>query len=186
MKVSASDPDADANLEYSLVEPIKAVDKTGVALKSTAAYDYKKAFRINTSSGTISVNKALDYQTVAVIILTVQVKDTNAVVDKAGQVARAEVTVYVQAYSDDNPIFSNVGWSPNSPVIRLTVPEEQPLGTTLLTLAARESANGHSVQRFELVRDDEDDEGFVNVGVQSGNVVLSKRLDYETLGDKVM
>ena len=35
-----------------------------------------------------------------------------------------------------------------------------------------------------MVRED-DDEGYVNVGVQSGNVVLSKRLDYEALNQKV-
>lgn len=184
LRVTATDPDSDANIEYSLIEPIKAVDKTGVALKSTTPYDYKTAFRINSTTGVITVNHVLDYQVAAVIILTVQAKDLNAVVEKEKQVAQVEVTIYVQAYSDDNPIFTNPGWSPNNPTIRVSVPEEQPVGTTLLMLSAREPATGRLVERFELVRDD-DDEEYVNVGVQSGNVVLSKRLDYETLGDKV-
>ncbi|XP_057327404.1 cadherin-23 isoform X2 [Microplitis mediator] len=182
LKVTATDPDTDSKLKYSIVEPINAVDKTGVALKSTSPYDYKSAFRINSTSGMISVNRVLDYQVAAVIILTVQVEDVNAIVDKDKQIDKTEVTIYIQAFSDDNPIFLNSGWSANNPVIRVTVPEEQPLGTTLLMLSAKE-LSGHPVQRFELVREDQDD-SYVNVGVQSGNVVLSKRLDYESLGQK--
>lgn len=184
LRVKATDPDSDASIQYSLIEPIRAVDKTGVALKSTKPYDYKTAFRINSTTGLISVNHVLDYQVAAVIILTVQARDLNAMVDKEKQVAQVEVTIYVQAYSDDNPIFTNPGWSQNNPTIHVSVPEEQPVGTTLLMLSAREPATGRPVERFELVRED-DDEGYVNVGVQSGNVVLNKRLDYETLGDKV-
>lgn len=180
----AKDPDTDADIEYSIVEPITAMDKTGVALKSSI-YDYKTAFQINRTTGSISVNRALDYQTAAVIILTVEARDLNAVVDKEKQVAHADVAVYVQAYSDDNPTFTNAGWTPNNPTIRITVPEEQPLGTTLLMLMAKEPQTGYSIQRFELVRDDNDNEAYVNVGVQSGNVVLNKRLDYESLDEKV-
>ncbi|KYQ51361.1 Cadherin-23 [Trachymyrmex zeteki] len=183
LKTVANDPDADTYLEYSLVEPIKAVDKTGVALKNTASYDYKTAFRINSTTGAITVNRVLDYQVAAVVILTVQAKDLNAVVDRDGQIAKVEVIIYIQAYSDDNPTFTNSGWSPNNPTIKITIPEEQPLGTTLLMLSAKEPTTGYPVQRFELVRED-DDEGYVNVGVQSGNVVLSKRLDYEVLNQK--
>ncbi|XP_033194669.1 cadherin 74A isoform X1 [Bombus vancouverensis nearcticus] len=183
LKVVATDPDSDAYLEYSLVEPIRAVDKTGVALKSTTSYDYKTAFRINSMTGLITVNRVLDYQVAAVVILTVQVQDLNAVVDKEKQITNVEVTIYIQAYSDDNPTFTNPGWSPNNPTIKISVPEEQPLGTTLLMLSAKEPTTGYAVQRFELVRED-DDEGYVNVGVQSGNVVLSKRLDYEALNQK--
>ena len=154
------------------------------SLKSTTSYDYKTAFRINSSSGLITVNRVLDYQVAAVVILTVQVQDLNAITDKEKQITKVEVTIYIQAYSDDNPTFTNPGWSPNNPTIRISVPEEQPLGTTLLMLSAKEPTTGYAVQRFELVRED-DDEGYVNVGVQSGNVVLSKRLDYEALNQKV-
>lgn len=182
LKVLAIDPDSDSNIEYSIAEPINASDKTGVALKSTTPYDYKTVFKINSTTGSVVVNRALDYQVAAVIILTVEAKDLNAMIDKEKQIDKVEVTIYVQAFSDDNPIFLNSGWSANNPTIRVIVPEEQPLGTTILMISAREST-GQPVQRFDLVRD-ENDEGYVNVGAQSGNVVLSKRLDYETLHDK--
>ncbi|XP_014206917.1 cadherin-23 [Copidosoma floridanum] len=184
LKVTAVDPDVDAEIEYSIVEPIRAMDKTGVALKSSV-YDYRTAFRMNSSSGAIAVNRGLDYQTVAVVILTIEARDVNAAFDKEKQVSKAEVAVYVQAYSDDNPTFTNPGWSPNNPTIKLTVPEEQPLGTTLLMLMAKEPQTGYAIQRFELARGDNDG-AYVNVGVQSGNVVLNSRLDYEALGQKVI
>ncbi|XP_058795727.1 cadherin EGF LAG seven-pass G-type receptor 3 [Phymastichus coffea] len=182
LKLTAEDPDTDANIEYSIVEPITAVDKAGVALMNNI-YDYKTTFRINKTTGVISVNRTLDYQTAAVIIFQVEARDENAVVDKKKQVAHTEVTAYIQAYSDDNPRFINAGWTPNNPTIKLTVPEEQPLGTTLLVLTAKEPQTGYAIQRFELVRG-ENDEQYVNVGVQSGNVVLNKRIDYETLNEK--
>ncbi|KAJ8680655.1 hypothetical protein QAD02_016442 [Eretmocerus hayati] len=182
VKVTAVDPDADSAVDYSLVEPIRAMDKTGVALK-TFVYDFKTAFSINRTTGVISVNKALDYQKVAVVTLTVEARDLNAAVDKDKQVTRTEVTVYIQAYSDDNPTFTNTGWTPNNPIIRITVPEEQPVGTTLLMLIAKEPQTGYAVQRYELVRSD-DDGGYVTLGLQSGNVVLNKRLDYEFLEGK--
>jgi len=43
MFVKAVDPDTDAKLEYSIIEPVKAVDKTGVATNSN--YNVKDAFR---------------------------------------------------------------------------------------------------------------------------------------------
>lgn len=184
LKVSAKDPDENSMLEYSIVEPIRAVDKTGVALKSTTPYDYKSTFRINSTTGLVSVNKMLDYQVAAVVLFTVKVVDLNAEVDRDKQVARVEVTVYIQAYTDDNPTFTNAGWSPNNPTIKLSLHEEQAVGTTLITLAAKEPMTSAPVQRFELIRE-ESDPGFINVGVQSGNVVLSKRLDYESLKSKV-
>lgn len=183
MKLTAKDPDSDASIEYSIVEPITAVDKAGVTLKDSI-YDYKTAFRINKTTGVISVNRALDYQVASVIIFNVEARDENAVVDKEKQFAQTEVMVYVQAYSDDNPRFTNVGWTPNNPTIKITALEEQPLGTTLLMLSAKEPQTGYAIQRFELVRED-NDQGYVNVGVQSGNVVLNKRIDYETLNEKV-
>lgn len=189
MKVTALDPDANAEIEYTMIEPIKAMDKTGVALKEGShSYDYRNAFRVNRTEGLVTINKALDYQTAAVVIFTIEARDVNALVDKDKQVARADVTVYVQAFSDDNPTFTNPGWSPNNPIIRLSVPEEQPLGTTLLILGAKEPQTGYPIQRFELARDDGDEwqENYVNVGSQSGNVVLNKRLDYESLNQKII
>lgn len=44
-RVNAVDPDGNASVEYAIVEPIKANDKTGLPLKNTNAYNFKQVFR---------------------------------------------------------------------------------------------------------------------------------------------
>jgi hypothetical protein len=184
--VKAVDPDSDAKLQYSIVEPIRAADRTGVALKSTIPYDYKAAFKINSTTGKVSVAKPLDHQAAAVIIFTVQASDLNAVEHVQDQVAKVEVTIYIQAYSDSNPVFTTSAWTPTHPIINVTVPEEQPVGTTLLTLLAKDPLNGKFITKFEEVKSAafRDAEDYVKLD-QSGNVTLNKRLDYESLQQEV-
>lgn len=43
--IKAKDPDQDAKLEYSITEPIRAMDRTGVPLSPSATQNYKQAFR---------------------------------------------------------------------------------------------------------------------------------------------
>ena len=45
LTVTASDTDLTSQLHFSIVEPIIARDKTGVALTPDSPYNYKKAFR---------------------------------------------------------------------------------------------------------------------------------------------
>ncbi|PNF39070.1 hypothetical protein B7P43_G04343 [Cryptotermes secundus] len=185
LTVTATDPDSDANLEYSIVEPIRAADRTGVALKSTIPYNYKETFKINSTTGEVSVAKPLDHQAAAVIIITVQATDLNAVEHIEEQSAKAEVTVYIQAYSDNNPVFLMSTWTPTNPVIKVAVVEEQPVGTTLLTLTAKDPLKGKLITQFEEVKSArlQDAEDFVRVD-QSGIIILNKRLDYESLQQK--
>ncbi|KAJ1528348.1 hypothetical protein ONE63_006768 [Megalurothrips usitatus] len=191
----AKDPDEDAKLEYSIVEPIRAMDRTGVPLPAKAAYDYKQAFRIDPSTGEITVNGPLDHQSAAVITLTVQARDLHAredVKNAKAQVARAEVTVYVEEYSDGNPLFTAPGWTPGNPVIKVSVPEEQPRGTVLAMLTAQDPADGgRAIRRFQVAAEaDGTVPDWASVS-HSGNVILERRLDFETLaedadGDKVV
>lgn len=186
LTLTAIDPDSDAKLEYSIVEPIRAADRTGVALKSTTPYNYKETFKINSTTGEVSVAKPLDHQAAAVIIITVQAIDLNAVEHIQEQSAKAEVTVYIQAYSNNNPVFLMSTWTPTNPVIKVVVVEEQPVGATLLTLTAKDPLNGKLITKFEEVKSArlQDAEDFVRVD-QSGIVTLTKRLDYENLQQKV-
>jgi hypothetical protein len=187
LTVKALDPDLDAKLEYSIVEPIRAADRTGVALKSTIPYNYKTAFKINSATGEVFVAKPLDHQAAAVIIITVQATDLNAIEHVEDQFAKVEVTIYIQAYSDSNPLFTMSTWTLTNPVIKVAVPEEQPVGTTLLTLSAKDPLNGKFISKFEEVKSAglQDAEDFVRVDPQSGNITLNKRLDYESLQQKV-
>ncbi|XP_047097698.1 cadherin-23 [Schistocerca piceifrons] len=184
-RISAHDPDSNAVLQYSILKPVRAIDHTGVSLQpgQTADFDFQSAFAINSTTGEITVARPLDHQAAAIIILTVQAQDKNAEEMIEQQVATAEVTIYVQAHSDSNPVFTMSGWSHINPVIRIRVPEEQPIGTTLLMLSAVDPTSGRPVTRFEEIKQDVAQQTF-SIGLQSGNVVLNKRLDYETLDNK--
>ena len=47
LQVEATDMDRDADLEYDIVDPITARDKTGNILTNRAAYDFGAAFAID-------------------------------------------------------------------------------------------------------------------------------------------
>ena len=187
LTVKAVDPDSDAKLEYSIVEPIRAADRTGVALKSNVVYNYKTAFKINSTTGEVTVAQPLDHQAAAVIIFTVRVDDLNAFEHKEDQFAKAEVTIYIQAYSDSNPLFTMSTWTPTNPIINISIPEEQAVGSTLVTLMAKDPLNGRAITQFEEVRSAglKDADDYVRVDSYSGNITLNKRLDYESLQHKV-
>ncbi|KDR10809.1 Cadherin-23 [Zootermopsis nevadensis] len=181
LTVKAVDPDSDAKVVYSIVEPIKAADRTGVALKSIVPYNYKAAFKINSTTGEVFVAKSLDHQAAAVIIITIQANDVNAVEHVQDQFAKAEVTIYIQAYNNSNPVFTISTWTPTNPVIKVAVREEQRLGATLMTLSAKDPLDGRIISKFEEVKGAQD---FVSVDPHSGDIILNKRLDYESLQQK--
>ncbi|GLG95415.1 Cadherin-87A, partial [Gryllus bimaculatus] len=182
LNVTAYDPDSDAELRYSIVEPIRATDRTGVALKSTVPFNFKTAFAINSSSGQLSVAHQLEHEAAAVIVLTVQAEDLKGL---AEQKTTVEVTVHIQANDDDKPVFTVGGWTPSKPVIHVTVPEERPVGTALLTLAAQDPIRNVLITDFKQVEENDiSTQDYFIVGAQSGDVVLNRRLDYETLVEK--
>ena len=92
----ATDPDRSADLEYDIVEPIVARDKSGTELDTVVGYNFKAAFSIDPRNGRVVINEKLDYNSAAVIILTLQVTDKNAEIGK--QVATAEATFYIQGW----------------------------------------------------------------------------------------
>ncbi|XP_076368154.1 cadherin 74A isoform X2 [Tachypleus tridentatus] len=181
IKVSAHDPDMNSKLRYSIVEPITARDKTGAIVTSSLSDHYKTAFRINGTTGEIMVNMPLDYNLVSVIILTIQAVDLNAVNAASGklQSSTVEVTIYIQAHSYVNPVFAPP-WAPSNPKIVVSVPEEAAVGSTLLTLTARDPLTHKSVSHFQKVSES-DVHNYVSVSPFSGAVTLNRRLDFEEL-----
>nr|CAD7195628.1 unnamed protein product [Timema douglasi] len=183
---TADDPDTDAILEYSIIEPIRAVDRSGIFLKSSLPYNYKEIFKINSTSGEITVAQPLDHQSAAVIILTIQAKDLNAKENIKEQIAKVEISIYIQAYNDSNPIFTLPGWSISNTIVKIKIPEEQPVGTVLMTLTAKDPITSKFIKKFEQIESSTsvDEEKFVIIEVNSGNVILNKRLDFESLQQK--
>lgn len=177
LKVRATDPDLDADLLYEITQPVMARDKTGVALNPSSPYDYLSAFSINETTGEVEVSGSLDHNAAAVIILTITVSDQNASLAFAHQNDTAEVTIYVQAFSNQNPIFAPP-WTPSRPQLEVTVKEEQDPGTVVFSVAAKDPVTGQPVRRYEKVSGSDPEDMFM-VAPITGQVSLNSRLDYE-------
>ncbi|XP_041976287.1 cadherin-23 [Aricia agestis] len=177
-KMTAEDTDLNAQLKFSIIEPIKAFSKAGVLLKPSSPFDYRNMFKINEDSGEIIVNGSLDYSQMSSIILTIKVTDINAETNKEQQFDTKEYTIYIQPYADKNPQFTNPGWTTLHPVIYHQINEEQPIGSTVLVLMAEDPVSGHVVTNFKVINSET---GLLQVDPLSGQVVLTKHLDYEEL-----
>ncbi|XP_039748897.1 cadherin-23 [Pararge aegeria] len=177
-KLVAHDSDSNARLKYSLIEPIKAFSKAGVQVKSNSPYDYKHMFKVNEDTGEILVNGTLDYSQASVVILLIKVTDVNAEANKENQYAVTEHTIYIQPYADKNPQFTNPGWTSSHAIIHHKVKEDQPIGSTVLILMAEDPTSGHMVSNFKVINSET---GLLQVDPLSGQVVLTKHLDYEEL-----
>lgn len=181
LQTVAIDTDVDAKLKYSIIEPIGALSKTGIQLTSITSYNYLHAFRVDSSSGKIFVNNTLNHDLASEIMLTVKVVDENAVYNKEKQFATAEVTIFVQSFVDTDPIFKNKGWNSNNPVVKVTVKEEMPIGSTVFKLIAEDPIHEQRINHFEIVQPDPFN--YFSINQKTGAVLLEKRLDYETLNE---
>ncbi|XP_055687294.1 cadherin-23 [Lutzomyia longipalpis] len=179
LDVTATDTDLNSDIEYSIVEPIRATSKTGLQLTSTQVFNFKQAFRIDEKNGSIFVNATLDYNQASVIILTIRARDKNAEYNIAKQVATTEVTFYIQSFKDTNPVFRNNGWTSTRPMILMSVKEELPIGSILFTLMAEDPINKEPIEDFKLVSSEQN--GVIGINELTGEVVLKRRLDYENI-----
>ena len=188
LNVRADDLDRDAKLQYSIVEPITARDKTGNVLNNRAGYDYSSAFQINPDTGYIVVNEPLSYSSAAVIILTIQVTDLNADLPAPEdpestektintQVATTEATFYIQAFKADSPQFS-APWTPSDPVLTFEVKEELPILTILFKMTAKDPLTGQVVSQYEKIYDS-DPQNLIDISPVTGEVFNNQVLDYE-------
>lgn len=92
----------------------------------------------------------------------------------------AEVTVYVEAYSDDNPVFASP-WSPSNPVFSVNLGEQRNAGTELIIISAKDPLrDGASITQFEILADEDE-----VVRMDRGRLVLSRDLPYDSTSNKV-
>lgn len=55
------------------------------------------------------------------------------------------MTLYIQAFSDKNPIFAPP-WTPSRPQLQVQVKEEQELGTKVFSVIAKDPISGEAIQ----------------------------------------
>ena len=108
--------------------------------------------------------------------------DSSAGVDQFSQAAYAELTLYLQSQDEKSPIF-NSPWSPSDPTYDINLPEEMPVGSTVITLAAKNPASGKPISDFRKF-DSTNIENVFSVDKSSGLVTLNKRIDFEQLIEK--
>ena len=178
LTVFAQDPDRNADLEYDIVEPIYARDKSGTRLENIAAYNYREAFVIDPRNGKISINEKLSYASAAIIILTVQVKDNNAETNVEQQVDTADVTLYIKAFNADNPIFPTP-WTPSDPRIIVNVSENIPPGKPIFKLAAKDPITGQAIGNYQKLDQDSLFGDLIKISPLDGNIISTQMLDFE-------
>ena len=184
LTVTANDPDKNADLEFDIVEPIIARDKSGTELENISAFNFKAAFTIDPTTGTISINEKLSYSSAAVIILTLEVRDRNADERVEEQVATAEATLYVQAFNADNPTFPPP-WSPSDPNIHVNITENRAPGYPLFNLGAKDPLTGQQITNYLKLNSDDVMSDIIQIsGSQSqspGDVISNQLLDFEQI-----
>lgn len=176
ISVKAIDSDMDSKIKYSITEPIHATSKSGFQIKSDSD-DYKSAFAIDEYSGTITVNKKLDYNNFSSVTMTVEAKDENAFLKKSMQYDKAELVLYIQSYKETNPIFLNDGWNSIDQIINIEIDEEHELDSPVLHLKAFDPVEEQPIQEFEIINSDPN--GYFQIF--GDDVFLQRRLDYEIL-----
>ena len=176
--VTATDQDRNAELEYDIIEPIIARDKSGTELENVSGFNFKAAFSIDPRNGQISINEKLSYSSAAVIILTLEVRDKNAE-DGVEQVANAEATLYIQAFNADNPVFPPP-WTPSDPTMVFNITENRAPGSVLFNLGAKDPITGQQVSNYLKQRSEDAISDIIQIS-QYGEVISNQLLDYEQI-----
>ncbi|KAF0300496.1 Cadherin-23 [Amphibalanus amphitrite] len=177
--VAAADPDQTAELRYQLVLPIMARDRAGVTVPANVT-DFSRWLAVNARTGEVTVNTTLDHSLAAVLVCQIRVTDVNTELGERSDTA--ELTVFIQAFSDNKPVFE-APWLPSDPVIGVSVPEEGQSGSTIYTLRAKDPVSGQAVTRYEEIAGSDVDDWF-SVDESVGEVMINRRLDFDTMENK--
>lgn len=180
IQVFASDPDTRSNIRFSIDEEnIMARDKTGVLLVD-GNQQFGKSFRIDPTTGSIKLGQKLDAAKASVIVVPVVASDVNALDSETSpQRTVAELTVYIRRNDAKNPVFA-YPWSASEPNYYISLPEESLVGSTLMTLSAKDALTNKAITEFEKIKETDPDNLF-SVSPLTGIVTLNKRMDFEEL-----
>lgn len=183
IKLTATDPDEGSHLLFSMdVNAVEARDRTGFVLQGTGK-KIAQSISVDESTGLVSIieNTSANLFKAAVVVVPVRVTDVNAIDRTRPQVDTSELSIFIQSENDKNPIFASP-WTSSNPNYEIALAEETVIGSTVLTLTAKDSVTGMSAQ-FEKIRES-DPQDIFTVHPSTGVVTLNKRIDYEELPEK--
>ncbi|XP_055857461.1 cadherin-87A isoform X2 [Episyrphus balteatus] len=165
----AIDPDVDTHtaLEFAATDPITAIDKDGNELEN--ADELKEYFAVN-RNGKVVVNKKLERNIFAVIRITVLVTDSTAPTTQQG---KGLLIISIIDVNEIPPKF-NLPWTPENPIIKLQMVEEQPIGSVLTTLQAIDEDS--TIGEYSISPNP-----YFEINRTTGVITSTARIDYEII-----
>lgn len=92
-----------------------------------------------------------------------------------------EATFFVEAVEEKRPIFLIGGWTKSNPVIEYDMFEEQSIGSTVAKIIAQDPVTMIPINKFQAKSPLPRQLAMDPVG----NIVITERIDYETISAKV-
>ncbi|CAG0886653.1 unnamed protein product [Cyprideis torosa] len=128
-------------------------------------------FRVDRVTGSITLNRALDYETEANYTLTLEGRDHGT----PPLTSTLEVIIHVQDANDNPPKFEQ-------DVYQLEFPEDSPLNTPLLTVVAHDRDSGNNARITYTIVPSEHGTSSLPIGIfpNSGVLYLKGEVDRET------
>ncbi|XP_067636828.1 cadherin-87A [Eurosta solidaginis] len=164
----ALDPDVPtySALEFAATD-ITAIDKDGKEVPNSE--QFKEYFTIK-RKGQVVVNKELNRDLFAVIRINVLVTDSTAPTVQQG---RGLLNIQITDVNKTPPKF-NPPWTPENPIIKFQMTEEQPIGSILTTLQAYDDDS--TIGEYNITPN-----AYFTINKTSGVITSNARIDYETI-----
>ncbi|CAI9725797.1 protein dachsous-like [Octopus vulgaris] len=131
------------------------------------------AFTVSVDSGAIYTIREIDYEESSTHILGIKVVYNGRY---SVQSTNLTIIIHVVDINDNAPKF-------NSDPVKLSVPENTPIGTSLYTFVATDldsESNGSIVYRIEQLNEDLDRQMF-SIDSRSGELTVNEMIDYEKI-----
>ncbi|KAI8521301.1 hypothetical protein Bbelb_010550 [Branchiostoma belcheri] len=176
-QLNASDADNTSDIQYLPIRPYFVRAWNGAILNNSVFSDtnetFEDWFEVDSTTGVVTVGRALDRETAAMFELTVLAVDTEA--ETTGQTATALVAIFIEDRNDNPPVF-RPPHTPLTPYYQLSMLEETGRGISVLTVSAEDPDSPWAVITYQLVGNDQDYFAIDNV---TGVVTVTGPVDYE-------
>ncbi|XP_021356992.1 cadherin-23-like isoform X1 [Mizuhopecten yessoensis] len=181
LRMNATDLDSARSIQYSIrLSTIIAYQANGQQVATIFDYNYRQAFRIDSTSGIIYTNATLDFDKASQIQFIVEARDVNATLE---QTATATALIYILQDVDDTPEF-DAPWTKANPSYNHVIPEAKS-NFTYITLIAYVPSTKEQIRDFQEVPGTDTQDYFV-VERTTGKVLANREIDYETLDRKIL
>ncbi|KAF2362742.1 Cadherin [Trinorchestia longiramus] len=168
-KVTASDPDQDDDLRYSVDGNRTVARSEEGALVKVSEHDYASAFEIGETDGVIRLVRTLDREVAETVRLVVVCEDLNT--QQGPRSASATLTIVVDDANDNDPQF-------RKPFYRRSVPENAKVGMTIVTVVADDADKNRTITYSWQIEGNTT--SLLLLDEETGEVTVGSNIDRET------